>query len=744
MAEESKKQRAKTRDAAKKQSPSPAPWDNLLNNMAVHGRYITIIALIVIYGIGFFIRFEDYPKWRENSDMFFFNGAPLLVNGDGYYYLRLARDLSEGQYDSIDSRRWYPDTLPRPSPPPLLSITTNLLHKIFRTSLDWIAVLLPVLLAPLLLLPVYGLARVAGGGRIMALTAALMCVMSEYYVGRTRIGWFDTDCLIVTLTAGICYFCWRFAREMSLKRYLYAAAAVAGFGIFLLWWDTAPGAVSAICIMMFFVTLSFFYRPARREGYIFAGVVAGVTFLFLLWRGFDAPIAIIRTILGRLIFVTGGEAGPFPSTISNVRELQVLGFAQMAKLTSGHIIFFIAAVAGFTWLLVHLRKRALLFAVIALLAIMPFRLGNRFLIFQVPVVALGLGFMVERLWHLRIKWKFIAIAALLVALLPPVVCFSYCVPKFYRSHITRSMNAIQAVIDESPGDAILWTTWWHGYPIQYYTRRAVITDGGALQGQRLVFQNLPLACSNARMAANFMQFWIGRGSEGMERLYAATNGDHAVALRFLKIVCSAGPEEARKIIEETLSGGKQESSVDQQVLDGWVRFFFPEDVPPIYLLLTQDLTESMEWFRRGSWDPAKREGKDAFYRRYYGIRLVEGELRNNEGLSVDVEKGTALLHEEDGSRQLYPLAHLVTFTGKNIDRTKFNNEGVMRFEWIQPVGYGAAMNRVIAESMFNNLYIRHRIFPRYFRQAALMSPYYQLWEVKGESIVQTNEINERR
>lgn len=705
---------------------------DLQKNISAHGRLLTIIALVVIYGIGFFIRFEDYPKWRENPDMFFFNGAPLLVNGDGYYYLRLARDLSEGQYDETDDRRWYPDSLPRPSPPPLLSVTTNLLHKIFKTSLDWIAILLPVLFAPLLALPVYGLARIAGGGRIMALTAGLMCVVSEYYVGRTRIGWFDTDCLIVTLTAAICYFSWRFASGTSLRRYLHAAAALLGFGVFLWWWDTAPEAVTGICIAMFLVTVVFFYRPVRREGYIFAGAVAGAVFLFLAWRGFDAPFAIIRNLLGRLLFVAGGESGPFPSTIGDVRELRVLGFAQMAKLTSGHAAIFVLTVAGFIWLLVNLKKRALLLAVLTLLAVLPVRFGNRFLIFQVPIVSLGLGFLVERLWHLRNRWKPAGIAALLAALLPPAVCFGYCVPKFYRSHMARSMNAIQAVLNEVPAGAVMWTNWWHGYPVQYYTRHATITDGGALQGRRLVYQNLPLACSNARMAANFMQFWIGRGSAGMERLYDAMKGDHAVALKFLKFVCAAGPDAARTKIGEILSAGGLPRSADLQSVDDWVHFFFPKNVPPIYLLLTQDLTESMEWFRRGSWDPAERRGEEPFFRRYYGVRQIEGNLSNDEGLFVDVEKGTILLHERDGSRKLYPLTHMVTFTGQQIELKEFENEGVMRFEWIQPIGFGAAMNPVFAESMFNNLYIRHRAFPRYFRQIVLRSPYFQLWEVTGD------------
>lgn len=733
MAKKSHKQSKAERRTAVRKPASRAPLQDLLKNVVAHSGLATIIILIVIYGFGSFIRFEDYPKWRENPDIYFFNGAPLLANIDGFYYLRLARDLSEDRYDAVDSLRSYPDALQRPSPPPLLSVAANLLHKIFRTSLDWIAVLLPVLLAPLLLLPVYGLARAAGGGSIMALTASLMCVVAEIYVGRTRIGWFDTDCLIVTLITTVCYFCWRFACETSMRRYIYWAAAATGYAIFVWWWDSVRDIANAICIAMFAVTLVFYYRPARREGMIFAAVTAGAAVLFLLWCGFDAPLLFIRNLHDKLLFVAGGETGPFPSAVTTVTELQVFGFMQMTKLVSGHAIIFIAAAGGFAWLLVSLKKRVFLLAVLILLALLPYRFGSRFLLFQVPVAALGLGFLAEKLWHLKSKWKFTGAAAVVVALLPPVVCSSYCLPNFYRPLTDKSLRAIQAVIDETAAGAVLWTTWRHGYALQYYARRATITDGGTLQGQRLVFQNMPFACSNPRMAANLMQFWIGRGSAGMDRLYDAMNGDYAAALRLLKFVCASGPDAARTRINEIISTGEIATSAELVTADDWVKFFFPADTPPTYMLLMWDLSWSTDWFRRGSWDPAKRRGEDAFYRHYYGIRLIDGQLRNNRGLFVDIANGTILLSDEAGTKKPYPLAHVVTFTGEKIERTAYDNRGTVFFEWIQPVGYGAAMNHAVAESMFNKLFIRHRSYPQYFRQAALMSPSFQLWEVKGDS-----------
>jgi dolichyl-diphosphooligosaccharide--protein glycosyltransferase len=706
----------------------------LARNLAAHGRLLTVIALVVIYGVGFFARFEDYFQLRDHTEVFLFHNNPILATGDGYYYIRLARDLCEGKYQAVDAQRRFPDAPRRPSPPPLLSVLTCGLHKILDVSLDWIAVLLPVLIAPLLLLPVYALGRSLGGSRVMGLTAALVAVVSEYYVGRSRLGFFDTDCLIVTLTLTICYCVLRFARGVATARYAFGTAALVGFGLFLWWWDTATEVVAAICLAMFIVALVFFYRPSRREGVVFWVVMASLTFVFLMWRGFDTPIALVGSVLSRLAFVSGAETGPFPSTVGDVRELQVLGFGESAKLTAGHAIVFVLAWAGYVWLLIRLKKQALLLAVLTLLALLPSVFGNRFLIFQVPVIAMGVGFLAERLWQYRENWVPATFIVPLLALAPSALCFVQSTAKVYRSPMANSMEAIQAVMDNTPPNATLWSTWWHGYPILYYARRSVITDGGSLEGPRLVYQNLPLASSNDRLAANFMQFWIGNGTAGMERLYEAMNRDHAAALTLLRNVCATGPNATREMIADVLSSERLAEAEGLRSVDDWLAFFFPQRLPPIYLLLTQDLTKSGVWFERGTWDPARRRGQDVYYRPHYGVRQGDRSLRGQDGLQVDVGSGTVTEVGVDGRKQSYPLNLVLAFTGKSLERKEFTNANGLHFEWIPALGFGAVMSPTIAESVFNRRFIRHRVNRQYFRPVKANTPYFQIWEVKGDSV----------
>ena len=41
-------------------------------------------------------RTADYATWQDNQALHFLDGEPLLLSADGYYYLRLARDLLRG------------------------------------------------------------------------------------------------------------------------------------------------------------------------------------------------------------------------------------------------------------------------------------------------------------------------------------------------------------------------------------------------------------------------------------------------------------------------------------------------------------------------------------------------------------------------------------------------------------------------------------------------------------------------
>jgi hypothetical protein len=219
----------------------------------------------------------------------------------------------------------------------------------------------------------------------------------------------------------------------------------------------------------------------------------------------------------------------------------------------------------------------------------------------------------------------------------------------------------------------------------------------------------------------------------MEQLYEATGQDNAAALRLLRAVCAAGPRSAAAAIDSALSAGELGRSAALYTVDEWLSFFFPNPAPPIYLLLTQDMTTSTVWFERGTWNLATRRGKEVYYRPHYGVRQVDEHLRGNGGFDVDLKSGTIQEVGAGGVTKSYPLNSLATLTGNGVVSTAFNRRDGLNFEWIPPLGFGAVMSPAAARSVFNRRFIRHDSQTSYFRLVVTNTPYYQIWEVRGDS-----------
>ena len=103
------------------------------------------------------VRVHDYGAWQASPGVHGIGHEPVLLNLDGYHYLRLARDLARGVYEGADTLRTAPEPASRPNPPPLLSVLAATAAEATGLSLIRAAAMLPVVLSltvagPLLLL----------------------------------------------------------------------------------------------------------------------------------------------------------------------------------------------------------------------------------------------------------------------------------------------------------------------------------------------------------------------------------------------------------------------------------------------------------------------------------------------------------------------------------------------------------------------------------------------------------------
>ncbi len=680
---------------------------------------------------GFLVRFDDLKSWEERPNHTFFQGKPLLTTFDGYFYLNLSRDLLRGEYDTVDEKQVVPAGRPRPYPPPLLSVLGAVTTKITGASLDMVGTVLPAVLGVLLALPLYLLGNFFGG-RAMGVTAALSSVFVPYYVYRSNVGWYDTDCMNVTFATLIVYFTLQFAICAGRTRYLYAVASLCSYLLFLWWWDQAFAVVSVIFFATSLVALLFFYRPGKKEGYIFYGAVAGLIFLLLFWQGLELPQKIYSTIVGKFdyIYTSKQIAGIFPNQAITVSEQVRPGFNEIVSKSTGSMPIFFTACVGLLYLFYRRPKDSLFLIVPLLLASLSFLFAKRFLIFLNPIIALGLGSFIGAIWYLRKRY---IIAAYIAPVLALVLVWPNLSDNLARVHWPKEPAAIVAGMaaaeKHTPDDAVVWAWWDHGYNMRYWSDRGVIADGSYHSGEISMYNALPLTVNSEQLSANFMQFYINRGSKGMGQVYRAFDNQHGEAMQFLKNVLAAGPEKAEEIMKDT--GVFQDIERSDSALVNSVEFYFPPNKKPVYLFLDWRLTKtSYWWFWFGSWDFDKRDGINPRFEIFQDVGIRKNQILGRSsrgGFRADLNTGMVNL-----GKNSIPMASISFFEpdGK-VKVAKYKSKGA-GLEVSSATRSAALLDYAIGESVFNRLYLRQQYDHKYFDLVAEDFPAWQLWKVKAD------------
>jgi dolichyl-diphosphooligosaccharide--protein glycosyltransferase len=687
-------------------------------------RRLAAALLLVILAFGVWLRLASLPVWLDHPERTFFNGDPLLTNYDGYFFLSQARDLVEGNYSPVDTFRTVPEHQQRPMPPPLLSLMAAGIYRATPFSLLWVACVLPALLGVSLALPLYGIGRLYGGAA-MGLSAAFLSVLSVGYLTRTHFGWFDTDCLNVTFAMTLVYFCLRFAREPGRRRYGYLAAALTAYVLFHFWWN-ASLVVTALASAPLAAALLWGTGTGSRRWAFWAAILSA--FLILTVWLLPEPWQIFRGMWKS--YIAGKSAGDFPSIGASISELRRLPLDKMVARTTGTWTVFLFSGVGLLWLFFRHPRDIVYFSAILGVAALSFFLAGRLIIFLVPALCLGAGFVISRAWALRrTAWP-------MVFLVPPFVLLTGYLPYYYGSSTRYLPNvpmsfiaALDRISTESPADTVVWAWWDHGYPVRYWAQRATVSDGGAHGGERVVYMGIPLATDDPRLAANFIQFFVSRGITGIHSVYQALGDDPAKGLELIKAVMAAGPEEGAAL----LSAGLPAPALRERTLDEWLAFFFPRDPRPVLLLMEGKLTQiAYWWYWFGTWDPATRKGVHARFKELPGLMPQKGKLVSRSGVTVDMHKGLARL--DPRRRQAVGLWEVAVIDGDRFYNNIFPNPDGPVFQYLPRAKLGAVMDRAIAGSVFNRLFSRRLEAPPYLTLWGKPEWTVRLFEVQGDRL----------
>lgn len=697
------------------------------------------LAFLLVLLIGFAARFSVIIDWHGSPEKAFFQGEPLLTNSDGYFYLSLARDLAEGRYEQVDNKRAVPDLAKRPFPPPLLSVITAGIHRATPFSFNWIAVVLPTLLGLLLAIPLY-LFGSFYGGRLMGLLAALFGLLSHYYVYRSSLGFYDTDCLNVTWALSAAYCFLRFGTSAGRRRYLYLCLGLVIYGLSLWWWDQARQVATIITLLPFLVALLFFYRPTRKEMMIFAGVVLLLAGVFFSWQGLKPLIKARNEVIGKFHYISKGETGSFPNTGISIKEQQKPTLNDLVDRTTDSKFALFLSILGLGWLFVRKPKESLFISVPFLISLLAVFFARRLMIFCAPVLALGMSFLLVRLWDLRKDYRFLtfALPLLLIAALTPSI-YQNLTMKSWPLEVPVFVEGLTKAKQVTPDNAVIWSWWDDGYRTRYWADRATIADGSVHGPERVVYNALPLATSDFRLAANFMQFYANRGIPGIHQLYSAI-GDQERGLEFIKQILAAGPSEGLTLMRQA----NLKPVAEWQTADDWLRFFYPVNRRPLYLFLdTHQVYSSYWWYWFGTWSIAKQTGTHLlsmpfvgeFNRRSY--TYSGRSLFDNSPLNVNLTNGTGML----GKNQI--VIHQGTInTGNEVRNHIFMPYGLY-FTLYPPTDYAVLADPQFARTVFYQMYSQQKFPKQYFTPVLMQAPAYQLFEVHGDTLEQSTKASKK-
>ena len=690
------------------------------------------LLLFVVFLFSVLLRFEDIGHWTAATGYFFSHNEPFILSPDGYYYLKLADDLKRHEYLAVDDLRRAPEGASRPPVIPLLSLLVYLLKGAFPlVSFNYLAVILPPFLGALVVFPIWGICRGLGLSIFSSLVACASCSLSVAYFDRTRMGYFDTDCLVLVLTLLICYLFSRFSDPENHRRYWHYGGAVGALLLFWWLWDGVPLIVLSIFAIPLLVSLLFFYRAPKNEAYSFyainlaVGLVATFLFAKQLSSAFQQTLDVVR-------LVTGTVSAQFPDTGKHVTELTRPGYLELATRTTGSMIGFLAGAAGMLLLVKEHPRRAALIAMPFVLGVLTFFLGRRFLIFLGAAVAIGTGYGVERIIRSKLRHAFLGSCLGLLAL-------GY----LNITAATAGVTASRATFRTFPGmdrlkqvtapQSIIWSDVDSGYLLMYWTRRRTIADPGRIDGERQFYTYFPLTVESPRLAANFMRFYATRGLSGIHRVYTLCGDDIPRAFRLIREILEAGPDDAGSILSALPPGMRREGDAD-----AWRAFFFPRQPVKTYLFLHANMLDFVDtWFEYGSWDLERRRGTVGAMQalgsvRRHGDTIAIGDV----GIEFNLDQGATLDLSVGGQEK--PLAHVMEYDGQARHYKYYGHSDGYALEYLaapaRAAGFGALMTLPVANSLFASLFVRHEASGEYFRPVLLQTPEFQVWEVLGDGL----------
>lgn len=474
----------------------------------------SINKIILLIVIAFVFSVATRMVWVyefKGVEQFKFNNELMINTNDGYYYAEGARDRIAGTHQENDLS-------PIDSSASILAAGVA---KITPFSIETILLYLPAIFGSLLVIPLiligHSINRIEVG-----FIAALVGSIAHSYYNRTMVGYYDTDLLNIVFPTILM---WSLAWALKTKEDKYILLMAVDIIAYRWWYAQSYSLEFAFFGLILIYAI---YEYVKKEDYKFTMIL--LTFMMFSISGLDILYRILIIILmftllhykkeifqkymiyfflasvitffasgifdliwGRLeSYVFDGASNlnkgelnlHFYTVVQTIREAGSISFVTFGERISGSVFAFLLSFGGYIWLC---KKHPIMLLGLPLvgLGFLALSSGLRFTIYAVPVMALGIAFLISELARKvskqRIIQTIVASVLTVLVLLPNINhAMEYKVPPVFTKDEVIVLDQLRSIANRE--DYVV--SWWdYGYPIRYYADVKTLIDGGKHTGE---------------------------------------------------------------------------------------------------------------------------------------------------------------------------------------------------------------------------------------------------------------------
>jgi dolichyl-diphosphooligosaccharide--protein glycosyltransferase/undecaprenyl-diphosphooligosaccharide--protein glycosyltransferase len=232
------------------------------------------------------------------------------------------------------------------------------------------------------------------------------------------------------------------------------------------------------------VGVYYIFKQEKYQKYIYY-ILSLAVLLFLLSGGLNPVWGKLKAYVFKdtIIHANSGLGLHFYSVMQTIREAGHIPFERFANRISGHKIIFFVSLVGYLSLL-YRHKIMLLSLPLVGLGFLASVGGLRFTIYAVPILAMGIAFLIVEVTNYFTNKKYIRLLSYgvfsILILVPNIHhIFNYKVSTVMNKNEVKLLNNLKNLASRE--DYVV--SWWdYGYPIRYYGDVKTLIDGNKHSG----------------------------------------------------------------------------------------------------------------------------------------------------------------------------------------------------------------------------------------------------------------------